>query len=308
MYDVDSEKRFKNPIHENIWSVYRQKKDPKKSFATLLKLAKTNKYAYKWLVGLLHKTQNYGKIRQMIPLIKSTFPDILENDPDIGFMLAHALMQRKTIPCSRCFMGHQPPQITYNKDAMDIIQPLNKKFPTHPQAAALTAALYDLSNDPLNALVISEKYLNNAVTKPTDFVVHFKNAARYIKLGKKNKAIESTKKCLDIQPGFVPAWILSANLYNEINKIDEAIKNCKEAIKIAGPNKMILFLLIKLFFKQKKAQHKLNEFVLNKTCLDNAIALLKEKKYDEALNFIDSCLAKKIIPQEKQKLTVKVKS
>jgi len=306
-FNTDSEnqkgKRFKNTIHETIWSVYSQKKDPKKSFSTLLKLAKKNKYAYKWLISLLHKTGNFGKISQMIPLIKATFPDILQNDPDTGFMLAHALMRCKGTFQSSLFAckQKQPLQLAYDQGAMDIIQPLNKKFPTHQQVAALTAALYDLSNDPLNALVIAEKYLNSSATKPTDFIIYFKNTARYIKLGKKNKALASIKKCIELQPGFVPALILSANLNNEMNKIEEAISNCKAALETAGPNKMIIFMLIKLFFKLKKAQHKLSEFVLNKECMEKAMKLLEEKKYDKALNFIDTCLAKKTKPDEKTK-------
>jgi len=301
-------KRFKNPIHETIWSVYSQKKDPKKSFLTLAKLAKKNKYAYKWLISLLHKTGNFQKISQMIPLIKSTFPDILQNDPDIGFMLAHSLMRRKTIPGNRLLIRGQPLQITYDQGAMDIILPLNKKFPTHQQTAALTAALYDLSNDPLNALAVSEKYLNSSATKPTDFIVYFKNAARHIKLGKKTDALKSTKKCLGIQPGFVPAWILSANLHNEVDEVEAAINDCKAALDIAGPNKTIVFMIIKLFFKLKKAQHKLSEFVLNKQCMEKAMILVGEKKYDEALNFIDTCLATKTKPEEKaRKELLKIK-
>ena len=108
-----------------MWSVYRQKKDPKKSLKTLLKLAKRNKYAYKWLISLLHKTENFGKISQMIPIIKKTFPGLLQDDPDVGFMLAHALMRCKAAISNQLAIKRQPLQIAYDQEAMDIIRPIN---------------------------------------------------------------------------------------------------------------------------------------------------------------------------------------
>jgi len=295
--------RLKNPFHENMWSVYIQKKQPKLAFSIFANLVKKTKYAYKWLINFLHKTGNNKKLASMIPLIKAAFPDLLKNDPDTGFMVAYAIV-RKNVIVNKMLMP-----IVYDNAAMDILLPLNKKFPSNQKVSGLLSTLYDLNNDPQNALAISEKYLNISVTKPTDFLEYFKNAARYLKLKNKNKALHAVKKCLDLQPKFLQGWILLATLHDQQGNTQEAINSCLRALELSGPNKAIEYMVIRLFFKLKKAQHRVSEFVMNKACFEKAVQFLRKKEHKKALEYIDKCLSEKTLnkqPAQKDMLKIKV--
>jgi tetratricopeptide (TPR) repeat protein len=283
------EKIYKNPFHENMWGVYMQKKQPLKSFQIFANLTKTNKYAYKWLINFLHKTGNNQKITSLVPLIQSTFPQIITDDPDIGFMVAYAISTSDITPG----LNNNCPQIKYNQSAMDILIPLNRKFPNHQQVASLTATLYDLNNDPQNAIAVSEKYLNIATSKPTDFLEYFKNASRYLKISNKKLAFKNAKKCLDLQPKFNQGWVLLATIYDQLEKTQDAINACKKALELTGPNSAIEYMFIRLFFKLKGSQQLVSEFVMNKQCFEKAIELLRKKEYDKALDIMDKCLTQK---------------
>lgn len=283
------EKKYKNTFHENMWGVYIQKKQPLKSFQIFANLTKTNKYAYKWLINFLYKTGNNQKIAAIMPLIQSTFPQIIEDDPDIGFMIAHAISSSYITPG----LINNGQQLKYNQSAMDILITLNRKFPNHQQVASLTATLYDLNNDPQNALSVSEKYLNIATLKPTDFLEYFKNASRHLKLGNKKSALKNAKKCLELQPKFNNGWVLLSTIYDQLDKTQDAINSCKKALELTGPNSAIEYMIIRLFFKLKGAQHLVNEFVMNKQCFEKSIELLRKKEYDKALDLMDKCLSQK---------------
>lgn len=292
--EQDSGKIFKNQYHENMWGVYIQKKDPLKAFNIFANLTKSNKYAYKWLISFLYKTGNNQKLASITPLIKSAFPQLLTDDPDAGFMVAYALTCNNVNPVlENC--NNTP--ITYNKAAAEIIVPLNRKFPANQQVAALASTLYDLINDPRNAIETSEKYLNLNSPKPTDFIEYFKNASRYMKLEKPDIAIKNAKKSIELQPKFPNSWILLATIYDQMDKTTEAIDCCKKALDASGPNKIIEYMIVRLFFKQKKAQHLVTEFVMDKKCFENAIELIGKRKYDTAFTLMDKCLAEKMKQQ-----------
>lgn len=286
-----NEKNYKNPFHENMWGVFMQKKAPAQSFKIFADLTKTNKYAYKWLINFLYKTGNNQKLSSITPLIKSSFPQLLSTDPDAGFMVAYALSCINfpaNLPAGN--MAENACPITYNQQAIDILLPLNQKFPTHQQVASLLSTLYDLNNDPRNALEISEKYLNSASSKPTDFLEYFKNASRYLKLEDKENALKSTKKCIELQPAFPNGYILLATIYDQMDNIQEAIDACKNALEVTGQNNAIEYMIIRLFFKSKKAQNKANDFFINKKCFEKAIELIRKKEYEKAFDIMDKCL------------------
>jgi len=291
------QKILKNPLHAVFWGVYSQKKSPKKTFETLTKHLKDNKYVYKWLINFLHKTKNFFQVRQLLPKIKKMFPELLKKDPGTGFKMAYALLKQVKIQTQKM------PKIIYNQ-IMDILVPLNKKFQSNQQVASLTAMLYDLNNDPRNAIAVAKKYLNSsAAAKPTDFITYFKNAGRYASLSeihkanktkshkKLKKALINIKKSLDLQPRFPNSWLVSASIKEKLGKLDDAIKDCKKAIKITGPNKKMIQVLLSLFFKQKKVQYKKNMFKIESQCFMNALMLFKQKKYNEALEQLNKCLS-----------------
>jgi len=294
-------KRFKNAFHENIWAGYIQKKKPQKALEIFANLIKKNKYAYKWLITLLHKTGQNKKIIELIPLLKTVFPESLKEIADMGFMVAYALV-RNTV-----FINNMIMPLVYNPQAIDILVPLNNKFPSHQKIATLISTLYDLNKETQNALAVSEKYLNSSATKPTDFLEYFKNSARHLKLGDKDKALINVEKCLEIQPRFVNAWIFSASLKDQMGKTEEAMNDCKRALELAGPNKALALLLIKLFFKFKKSQHRLNEFVMNKTCFEKALQLFNTRQNNKALEYINKCLSEKLKKSHTNKDVLKVK-
>lgn len=284
---LSTEKIFKNNIHEIMDAVYMQKKQPLKSFQEFADLTKKNKYAYKWLINFLHKTGNHQKIATIFPLVKSAFPELLETDPDIGYMVSYAICANNITPSKN---GCELP-ISYNKSAIDILIPLNKNFPSHQQVASLTSALYDLNNDPQNAIIIANKYLNNASAKSTDFLEYFKNASRYFKLGDKKNAYKNAHKCTELQPKFPNGWVLLATINDQLDKPKEAINACKKALELSGPNQAIEYMIVRLFFKLKGAQHLANEFAMNKKSFETAIELLRKKEYNKALDYMDKCLS-----------------
>jgi len=287
-YGVDQEEKiFKNPIHSNIWAVYVQKKQPKKALDLFINLIKKNKYAYKWLVNFLHGTCQFNKIRQMLPIIKTASPQFLKEDPDTAFRVAHALVRSNVVINGALQM------LAYNPEAMDILVPVHNKFPTHQKVASLLATLYDLNNEPQNAIEVTEKYLNSSVLKPMDFIMLFKNASRYVKLDDKKKALEIVKKSLELQPKFINGWMLSAAINDQLGNTQEAIDDCLKGLETGGPNAIMHQYLIKLFLKLKKAKHQLSTFSLSKECFAGVLQLLNQKKYKEGLKKLDDCLSQK---------------
>jgi len=273
---TNKEATIKNAYHGNFWGVFMQNKQPQKALNIFNSILQENKYVYKWLINFLYQKGQYQQIQKYIPLIKARCPELLTNDPDTGFRVAYSLV----VPTAQKKAIFLTP-LAYNPKAMDILVPLNNKFPTHRKIASLISTLYDINNDPQNALAVSEKYLNSSATKPVDFIEYFKNAARYVKLEKLQKSLEAVKKSIDLQPKFINSWLFSAAIKAKLMMLDEAIKDCIAALKIVGPNQKVIQFLLTLFFKKKSRQQ-----------FTTALQLFKGKKYKQALEYMETCLEK----------------
>jgi len=282
-----------NDYHAIFWARYIEHKNPKLSFEMFKNLITKNQYSYKWFIDLLHKMNQFQLIRQITPLIKSTYPELLKKDPEAGFQIAHALVrpqitQQIVLP------------ISYNPEAMDILVDLNNRFPEDYKISTLTSMLYDLNQEPQNALAVSEKYLNTSPNRASNFIEYFKNAARYLKLGKTDRAIENVKKSLDLQPRFINGWLFLASIKEQAEKIEEALEHCLTALEIIDEEgrqdikPKVTQYLLRLFFKKKQLQYKIDNFVIKKECFTQAMHLLNQKKYKQSLEHIEKCLSEKL--------------
>jgi len=298
---IKTEKRFKNHLHELMHAKFIENAQPKKALDIYNELIKTRRYTYKWLIHLLHKTGSHDKIRQMIPLIKTSFAELLKEDPDTGFIIAYSLAKQQ-IPINQKIVA-----LKYSPKAMDVLIPLVNKFPANQKIASFTATQYELNGEIKNALSISEKYLNISATKPTDYLEYFKNSDRYLRLNNTTKAWESIKKCVEIQPNFIPGLVKSVKLGEQVGKTDDAIKNCIAILELVGPRKCVIANLMRLFFKLRGQQHKTTRFQIDPACYKNAKNLFGQKKYRQALEFLDRCLSTKSPKNIGNKKTIQIR-
>jgi tetratricopeptide (TPR) repeat protein len=98
-----------------------------------------------------------------------------------------------------------------------------------------------LSND--YHQTVYNKYYPITQKEPNNWKAHFKLAFAYHVLGKKDLAIESFKKVLEIKPNHVWSMGLIALIYGEKKDYNTGIDWCKKALKINNDATAIHFLL-----------------------------------------------------------------
>ena len=168
---------------------------------------------------------------------------------------------------------------------------LANQFKTDQTIAFQAANIYMRRKEPENAIATIDSLLNNSPRKPNNFIFHFLKSQIYVQLNNKEKALESIKACLAMQPRFDKGWLLLALLEEQAGRLGEAIKGYTTFLETTtGGNHDIERHLLQLVFKQKLLQNNTKTAMLSESCFAKAMRLFENKEYANALAQIDTCL------------------
>ncbi|HEX4068760.1 MAG TPA: hypothetical protein VHX42_01555 [Candidatus Babeliales bacterium] len=235
------------------------------------KLFSTNNsvYSYKGYLTFLSDTKQFKQITELMPTLQKKF----NNDPDVQLIFANALEKTQQ-----------------NKQADNLIIILSQSFKTHSEIVFRATQTYIRRQEPENALLTIDAFLNNSPRKPNNFVFYFLKTQIYMQLSKFTQALENIQKCVEMHPHFDKGWLLYASLYEKEGKIKEALSGYATFLELSGGNREIEKHLCNLMLKYKSLTDN-NHILLSHTIsIDNALILFQQHRYPQALAHINSCI------------------
>ncbi len=261
-------------LHCSWWADYNQfGKSPQVAFQWYKKFLEDQQrpgYMYKGLLHLLQQTNNNNQIILLMPSIEPSFA----HDTETQLLFAQALQQA----------GHQ------HAADQKFIQLLDKAK-DNQQVAFQAAQVFLRRKEPENALQTVKDYLSSVPGNPSNFIFHFLEAQIYLWTNKRQEALRSIEKSLDLQPRFDKGWLMYALLHEQDNKLKKAIQGYTTFLELSdAPSPQIQEHLLRLAFKQKLLEAQEQQLKVDTSCFDQALAFFKKHKYKEALQAIDKCL------------------
>ena len=118
------------------------------------------------------------------------------------------------------------------------------------------------------------------------FIFYFLKAQINAALGNKEGALDSVKKCLELNDRFDQGWLLYGLLNELAGELDTAIKGYNHCLQLLGPNELLERQIMQLQMRRQHQELTHSTQELFKKAHD----LFNEKNYLEALAFIESIL------------------
>jgi len=226
-------------------------------------------YTYKGYLSFLADTKQFKHIVELMPTLEKKFA----LDPDIQLIFANALEKTNQI-----------------KQADNHIIMLSQTFKTHSEIVLRATQTYMRRKEPENALLTINAFLNNTPRRPNNFVFYFLKTQIYMQLNQYNSALESIHKCLEMHPHFDKGWLLCASLCEKEGKIKEALSGYATFLELSGGNKEIEKHLVTLMLKYKAIEDNKQILLSHTISIDNALILMQQQRYPQALTHINSCI------------------
>jgi len=184
---------------------------------------------------------------------------------------------------------------------------LNRKFKHDPEIIFHVVDTYVRRKEPENAIKAIDDYLNNAPKRANNFVFYYLKAQIYMQLKKHDEALKNVNESLKVHPHFSQGWLLFALMQEQAGKINEAIKGYTTYLEMSpGANQQIEQHLLQLVLKQKSQQQNKNVLLFNKSCFEKALILFQRKQYSQALTQIDHCLVQKPADTDSRLLKIQI--
>ena len=232
-------------------------------------------YAYKGYLHYLQETNQWVKVVALIEKLDSTFA----TDIDIQMIFAQALEQ----------IGNQ------NGCDERIIR-LNNTCKNNQEIVFSAAQIYIRRKEPENALKVIETYLNSSADKTNNFIFYFVKSQILVQMDKKNEALVSVKKSLELYPKFDKSWLLMAILEEQAGRIASAVAGYNHFLQETSDSKSLVQEHLTQLVMQYKLTHLLQPS--SDSGFDHARKLMEQKEFEKALTAINSCLEKDAANQE----------
>ncbi len=264
-------------LHRYIWASYNHSggklDEAKKWYDSIFSTEKQPIFIYKGYLYFLKDTNKAEQIVALIPKLEAH--KALVNDPSIQLLLVDALEKA----------GRQ-------KEAIEKLIKANNEHKGHQELAFHTANLYIQRKEPKNALIVIDNFLKNCSNHPNNFIFYFLKGQMLVQLNQVNKAVTQIKQCLEMHPNFVKGWLFYAMLEEKNGNFDNAIKAYLNYLEINGGNKEIEHHIVQLLFKKNMAVQKSKTVSLEASALRHATHLFEQKRYQDALEFLQDHLNK----------------
>ena len=229
-------------------------------------------YSLKGYIHLLHDTNQAEKI----VTIAQKHTERFSSDPETLLIFATAFKNS----------GNQ-------QEGDTRIIKLVRAFPSHPEIVFQATNSFLQRKELDNALATIDGYLNNASRRPNNFIFYYLKAQIYAQLKKYPEALQFVRETISAHPQFPQAWLLQATLEEQAGKLQEAISGYSTYMELTGnTNKQIEQHLLQLIMKAKGVTGPNKLFVVNRSCMQEALHLFRRKEYQKALTRIDQCLIK----------------
>jgi len=226
-------------------------------------------YTYKGYLTFLASTNQFKQIIDLMPSLSKKFAQ----DADVQLTFVIALQKTKQL-----------------KKADSLIISLSQSFKTNSEIALLAAQTYLQKQEPENAILTIDAFLNNSARRPNNFIFYFLKSQIYVQMNQFSNALGSIQKCLELHPHFDKGWLLCASLYEKEGKIKEALSGYTTFLELSGGNTQIEKHLFALMLRYKTIEDKQQNLLSHTISIDNALILFKQQRYAQALTHITYCL------------------
>lgn len=278
-----------NQYHNYFWANYNQfsgnHAETRKWYNHIFSQESHSILNNKGYLHFLADSGDFKKIIQLMPKLEKPF----EKDPDVQLLFVKAL--QKT--------GRK-------NDADNRIVALARNFKEHTEIVFNATETLVERKELKNALSLLDDYLNSAARRPNNFIFYFMKGKIHMQLKEYTQARSFLQQCVDSHPRFPQGWLLKAMLEEESGNLEQAIKGFSSFLEISGPNKQIEQHMLALVLKQKASQKQSNTLVLNRPCMQHALALFEKKQYSAALAHINTCLAKNETDSQMRLLKIQI--
>lgn len=220
-------------------------------------------------IRFLRKTKQFNKILQQPQILAKESAD----DPDVQIITIEALINT----------NKQQQAIQKMVEAID-------KFPDNQQLAMIAVQWYLSNRNPTNALIVIDRYLSNAASKPNNYQFLFIKANILALQNQIGQARDAAKECLAANRNFERCWLLYAQIEEQLGNLDQAIKGYKTFLDLVGREAGVQNHLLDLLYKQKMIKEHKTIQSIPMTYLQKGLLLLEQNQPAEALTMIEECL------------------
>jgi tetratricopeptide (TPR) repeat protein len=262
-------------LHQAFWGSYNEFAQDESTALTwynrLLEEPDTPAYMHRGLVNLFARADDNSSILQLMPKLEHAFTD----DVEMQLIFARALYNSGFII-----------------PADEKIIMLAQKVKDHQEVTLLAAQMYMRRKELENAALVIKDYLAATPESLHHFVFYFCLAQIYMGMHQKDAALQATNKAVSLQPNFAKGWLMYGLLHEQMDQLDNALRGYTRYLAASGtkPPEMEQHLQ-----RIASKHHELNNQSdttkgLSGTQFKQAIELINQGKFQQAAEFIDSCL------------------
>ena len=262
----------KDTLHQYVWANYQQYKDnmpqAKVAYEQLLQ-KEGSPYAYKGYLHLLHENGLWKPIIQLMPRLDSYFAD------DLEMQMIFAQAMERTGDHTGCD---------------ERLIKINDKHKNNQDVAFATVQCYLRRKEPENALRVIDGFLNNVPSRPNHFVFYFIKSQIYVQMNKKQDALQSIQKSIELYPKFDKSWLMFAMLQEQAGRIDQAIQGYSHFLQETEDRSDI----IEKHLTELALKHQKNLKTVSKertlSPFECAVVCAQKKEHGKALEAVECCL------------------
>lgn len=260
-------------LHQAFWGSYNEfSQDPTTALSwynRLLEEPDTPAYMHRGLVNLFARADDNNSILQLMPKLEQAFT----NDVEMQLIFARALYNSG-----------------YVLAADEKIILLAQTIKDHQEITMLAAQLYMRRKELENAVLVIKDYLAATPESMHHFAFHFCLAQIYAHMHQKDDALQAINKAIALQPNFAKSWLMYGVLHEQSEQLDNALRGYARYLATSGTkHPEIEQHLQRIAHKHYELATENRSKGMNSTQFKQAIELINQGKFQQAVDFIDSC-------------------
>jgi len=240
--------------------------------------------AYEGYIQFLFSTKKFPLIYSMKDFILSN----LSSNPSVILILADVLTLYKE-------------EVALNSTILQ----LQQKHPNNINLTLRAVTILLEQKDFETAIARIDALLNKTSRNQNVFLFHFMKAQIYLQLDRLEDAIFSTKKSTEFFPYFDKAWLVLGILYEQLGAISDAIMSYKQYASCAEkPSPLFVQRSPILETQRDKIKESMKDSQARENIKKQINSFIEEKKYGNAMQYIDALLEHEPTNKEIKKLKI----